>query len=111
MDCNTALGYIEPFLNNEMTDEEKEGFIKHINSCKDCRNELEFYYITYSVFDESDKDMDSNNLDYIAALDRKLRLSKKGVSRRRMLRRFAIAAIVIIFLVIAAVLLFKGSLG
>ena len=107
MDCNTALGYIEPFLHNELTDEEKEGFIKHVNSCKDCRNELEFYYITYSVFDESDKDMDHNDLDYIAALDRKLRTSKKGLDRRRMLRRIAIVAIVIVFLAIAAVLMFK----
>ena len=107
MDCNTALGYIEPFLANELTDEEKEGFIKHINSCKDCRNELEFYYITYSVFDESDKDMDPHNLDYIAALDNRLKLSKQGLDRRRMIRRVSGAVIALLLIAVTAFFLFR----
>ena len=107
MDCNTALGYIEPFLKNEMTDDEKEGFIGHIKSCRDCRNELEFYFITHAVFDELDKDMDSENLDYIAALDKKLEISQKGLDRRRRLRKLSVAVIVLIVLAVAAVLFFR----
>ena len=107
MDCNTALSYIEPFLRNEMSDEEKEGFIRHVRNCKDCRNELEFYYITHAVFNELDKDMETENADYIAALDKKLEISQKGVDRRRHLRQIAAAAIVIILLAVAALLFFK----
>lgn len=116
MDCNTALGYIEPFLHNQMTDEEKEGFIKHINSCRDCRNELEYYFITYSVFDELDNGSETkndskkdsvNSLDYIAALDNMLKLSRKGLNRRRLIRHISVAVLVVIVLAAAAVLIFK----
>lgn len=106
MDCNTALGYIEPFLRDELTDEEKEDFIYHVKQCKDCRNELEFYYITHAVFDELDKDTDSEDLDYIAALNKKLEISQKGLNRRRRLRQIAAGAIVLILLGIAAALFF-----
>ena len=107
MDCNTALGLIEPFLRNELSDEEKEGFIYHVNNCKDCRNELEFYYSTHAVFDELKNDTDSENPDYIAALNRKLEISQKGVNRRRRLRQIAAAGVVLILLIVAAVLFFK----
>lgn len=107
MNCNTALGYIEPFLRNELTDEEKEGFIYHVNNCRDCRNELEFYYITHAVFDELENDKESENPDYIAALNRKLEISQKGVNRRRRLRQITAAIIVLIMLAVAAVLFFK----
>ncbi|MCR5322412.1 MAG: zf-HC2 domain-containing protein [Lachnospiraceae bacterium] len=106
MDCNTALGYIEPFLHDELTDEEKEGFIYHVKQCKDCRNELEFYFITHAVFDELNKDEDSEDLDYIAALDKKLEISQKGLNRRRRLRQIAAAIIVLILLGVAAFLFF-----
>ena len=106
MDCKTALGYIEPFLRDELTDEEKEDFIHHVKQCKDCRNELEFYYITHAVFDELDKDTESEDLDYIAALNKKLEISQKGLNRRRRLRQIAAAAIVLILLGIAAALFF-----
>ncbi len=111
MDCNTALGYIEPFLRNELTDEEKEGFISHVRECRDCRNELEFYYITHAVFDELDKDTDSEDLDYIAALNRKLEVSQKGVDRRRRLRQITVAVVAFILLAVMAILLFKLPLG
>ena len=106
MDCNTALGYIEPFLHDELTDEEKEGFIYHVKQCKDCRNELEFYFITHAVFDELNKDEDSEDLDYIAALNKKLEISQKGLNRRRRLRQIAAAIIVLILLGVAAFLFF-----
>ena len=107
MDCNTALGYIEPFLRNELTDEEKEGFIRHVRECRDCRNELEFYYITHAVFDELDKDTDTEDLDYIGALNRKLEISQKGVDRRRRFRQIAVAILVIILLAVVILLLFR----
>lgn len=90
-----------------MTDEEKEGFIYHVRNCKDCRNELEFYYITHAVFNELDQDMEAENADYIAALDRKLEISQKGVNRRRHIRQIAAAIIVIVMLAVAALLFFK----
>ncbi|MCR5684855.1 MAG: zf-HC2 domain-containing protein [Lachnospiraceae bacterium] len=106
MDCNTAQSYIEPFLHNELTDDEKESFISHVNGCKDCRNELEFYYITYSVFDELDHDENGETYDYIAALDRKLESSRKTVSMRRAIRQIAfIAALIIMALVAMFILL------
>ncbi len=107
MDCNTALSFIEPFLRNEMSDEDKERFIYHVKNCKDCRNELEFYYITHAVFNELDKDMDAEDADYIAALDRKLETTQKGVNRRRRLRQIAAGAIVLILLAVALLLFIK----
>ncbi|MDO4489372.1 MAG: zf-HC2 domain-containing protein [Eubacteriales bacterium] len=45
MDCITFSKQINAYLKNEQRDEELNEFLRHLNSCPKCREELEINYI------------------------------------------------------------------
>lgn len=106
MDCSKVQSMIEPFLNEELGDADKVGFINHVRSCKVCHDELEVYHVIYSVVDQLDNNAEDENIDYMATLERRLTLSEGSVKRRRMFRQIAVSiALVIVILVICLVLM------
>lgn len=44
MTCREAMHLIIPFIHDDLDDETAAGFLDHIDSCGDCREELEIYY-------------------------------------------------------------------
>ena len=44
MTCREAERLVMPYINGSITDEELKEFLKHIETCEDCREELEIYY-------------------------------------------------------------------
>ncbi len=89
MDCSKVQSMIEPFLNDELGDAEKENFISHVRGCSECHSELEVYHVIYSVVDQLDHNAEDKNIDYMATLDRKLTRSQSGLKRRRLYRQIA----------------------
>lgn len=49
MDCSKAQSLIVPFIQNQLTDEETQSFLQHIEHCNECYDELEVYFIIFSV--------------------------------------------------------------
>ena len=41
MTCREAERLVMPYINGELTDAELAEFLKHIDTCEDCREELE----------------------------------------------------------------------
>lgn len=56
MTCIKAQSMITPFINNKLNISELEEFLGHINSCSNCREELEFYYGLYIAMKQLDED-------------------------------------------------------
>ena len=44
MTCREAERLVMPYINGELTDAELAEFLKHIDTCEDCREELEIYF-------------------------------------------------------------------
>ena len=44
MTCKEAERLVMPYINDELTDEELSKFLEHMESCPDCREELEIYF-------------------------------------------------------------------
>ena len=44
MTCREAERLVMPYINGSITDEELKEFLKHIETCEDCREELEIYF-------------------------------------------------------------------
>ena len=44
MTCEEAERLVMPYINGSITDQELEGFLKHIDHCPECREELEIYF-------------------------------------------------------------------
>lgn len=56
MTCMEAQRKITPFINDELTLKETEVFIDHVNSCSECREELEVYYALLTAMKQLDED-------------------------------------------------------
>lgn len=62
MDCREAESLIVPFIKSELNMEKAKAFFEHIDGCKDCREELEVYYILLIGLQQLDEDS-SGSLD------------------------------------------------
>ena len=54
MDCKTAQSLVIPYINKQLSDEDMEAFLKHIQSCKECYEELEIYYTVHFALQKLD---------------------------------------------------------
>lgn len=45
MNCAQASMCIKPFIKGKIDDEQLEGFLQHVEGCKDCYEELDIMYI------------------------------------------------------------------
>jgi hypothetical protein len=55
--CKDYQTWIKQYDRYELSLKQEESFVKHINSCPDCREELEIYYIyTYGINEDDNDD-------------------------------------------------------
>ena len=97
MNCERVQELIAPFVNEKLNTDETEEFLKHIDSCDDCREELEVSYSLMTAMNQLDAGTDLSD-NYIQELDDKIEacfmegLRKK---RTRARRRMLLAAMVL----------------
>ena len=73
MNCLEAQGLVMKYINNELSGPQLENFLKHIDRCPDCREDLEIYYILTTGMNQFDNDyVDTYNFhEAFEACDRK----------------------------------------
>lgn len=62
MTCKEAQALVIPYINQELTIEELEAFIEHVKTCRECREELEIYYIAMVGVRQLDSEGDISNI-------------------------------------------------
>ena len=70
MTCAEAEKLIVPYMEDKLSVTELEDFIEHIETCKNCREELEIHYMVdvgLKKLDQAD-----GNFDIVGALKRKI---------------------------------------
>lgn len=89
MECKRAMELIVPFINEQLNPEEMEAFLNHIDSCPECREELEVNYSLMTAMKQLDENTDLSD-NYIEELNQKIELCyldelkrKRACSRRR----------------------------
>ena len=102
MDCKRALELIVPFINEQLNPEEMEAFLNHIDSCPECREELEVNYSLMTAMKQLDENTDLSD-NYIEELNQKIEgcyldelKRKRACSRRRVI----LGAVVLLLLFI-----------
>ncbi len=102
MDCSTAQKKMMMFIREELKDDELEAFVKHIDSCQECSEELQ---ISYSLFLGlrmlEQEQTDSFNIQH--ALDVFLQKQRDRIRKRHFLKRLFF---LITLLVVAAAVVF-----
>ena len=101
MDCKRAMELMTQFINESLDAEDVQAFLDHIDSCPECREELEVNYSLMTAMKQLDEDADLSD-NYIEELNQKIETCyldelkrKRSCTRRRIL-----LAVVVILLVL-----------
>lgn len=82
MTCRKAQGLITTFINDELKIDELEEFIQHIQSCAECREELDVYYALLTAMKQLDEDKHLSD-DFSQDLKEKLERSQERIIHLR----------------------------
>lgn len=107
MTCTEAEKMVEPYIHDKLSLMELEAFMEHIDTCENCREELEIYYMVDVGLRKLDED--SGTYDIAGALRRKLEDSA-GVLRRLLLFRitkYAVSTLMVMGLIVTVLLQFR----
>ena len=77
MTCREAERLVMPSLNGRITADELEAFLKHIDPCDECREELEIYFTVDVGIRQLDEGTGTYNIK--GALETALELSRQRV--------------------------------
>ena len=77
MTCREAERLVMPYINGSITDEELKEFLKHIETCEECREELEIYFTVDVGIRQLDQETGTYNIK--GALETALELSRQRV--------------------------------
>lgn len=77
MTCREAERLVMPYISGEITDQELEAFLKHIDTCENCREELEIYYTVDVGIRQLDEGTGTYNIK--GAMETALELSRQKI--------------------------------
>ena len=72
--CKEATKMVIPYIEKQVCDKDLRKFVKHIRECKECREELETYYIVYKGLMQLDE-KEELPMNIIEALNEDLEIS------------------------------------
>ena len=74
MDCRTAQSLINSYIEKKLTVEQLDQFLKNVESCPSCYDELETYFIVYYAMKRLDNDKEGSfNMSKLLQEDMKKR--------------------------------------
>lgn len=82
MTCMKAQSLITAFINDELEIEELDEFTRHIQSCEECKEELEVYYALLTAMKQLDEDKNLSD-DFNQELKEKLVRSQERIIHLR----------------------------
>ena len=83
LSCVEARSFIKQYLLEEMSMKEAELFVKHIRSCKECREELEEYYAFSSALMQLDTKDDLHKGNFFMNIENRLKRTEKFIAETK----------------------------
>lgn len=104
MECREAQSLIVPFIKNELPMEQVEQFLKHIANCKDCKEELEIYYILMFGLQQLDEE-NATDLNLHGQFEARLAKSYSDIRKRKNRKKqmYVFVGMLIVFLTVLAI--------
>lgn len=90
MDCMKAQKLIKPYLDKQLSDRELREFLDHVESCRECHDELEIYF---SIYESLGDTVDDGDYNFAKKLDMRIAASRAYLRRRKTYRIFRLTAI------------------
>ena len=84
MDCQETQRLVMPYIQDELTPEELEAFLEHVEKCPDCQEELEICFTVALGLRQLDEGSGSYNIK--GEMEASLEESRRQVRLRRLLK-------------------------
>lgn len=104
MTCKEAESLVMPYIRDDLTDEELDEFLMHIEHCPECREELEIYFTVDVGIRQLDSETGNYNIK--GALEAAIESSKERLQAVKLLKivRYAVSTLSVMALVITVLL-------
>ena len=101
MNCQTAESMVNRYIEHDLSVDELEDFLEHVENCPSCYDELETYFIVHAAMQQLDEKQEDTVLDFKELLEEDIRKSRRYIRKKKFHR--AIAAVVVCVLIAALV--------
>ena len=102
MNCQETQRLVMPYIQDELTPEELEGFLEHVEACPDCREELEIYFTVDVGIRQLEEGTGTYNIK--GALESALELSRQHIRTLYLLQTARYAVNTLCFWTVAVLL-------
>lgn len=84
MNCRTAEGMVNGYINHELSLKELEEFLDHIQTCSSCYDELETYFIVHEAMQQLDDNDSGSVMDFKRLLEQDIRKSRRYIRKKKL---------------------------
>ena len=106
MNCQTAESMVNRYIEHDLSVDELEDFLEHVENCPSCYDELETYFIVHAAMQQLDEQKEDSVLDFRKLLEEDIRKSRRYIRRRKIRRAIAAAAFCVLIAALVIFLIF-----
>lgn len=103
MDCTQALSWIIPYSEGRLRNKQREQFLLHVCSCKNCYEELDIHFIVVQGIKGLDEDT-PRNFDFTHMLWERIQYELREIKHQRVIK--IIIIFLLLVLIVAAVAMY-----
>ena len=106
MNCRTAEGMVNGYINHELSLKELEEFLDHIQTCSSCYDELETYFIVHEAMQQLDDNDSGSVMDFKRLLEQDIRRSRRYIRQKRWLHFLSVIFFMAVVIAAASFVVF-----
>lgn len=106
MDCRTAEGLVNSYIEHKLPVDELEEFLDHVQECSSCYDELETYFIVYEVMQQLNESSRDSVLDFKDLLEQDIKSSRRYIRKKKWSWALVGTGICIMIAVLAAIVVY-----
>ena len=86
MNCQTAESMVNRYIEHDLSVNELEDFLDHVENCPSCYDELETYFIVHAAMRQLDEESGDSSLDLRELLEDDIRRSNHYILKMKFRR-------------------------
>ena len=106
MNCQTAESMVNRYIEHDLSVDELEDFLEHIENCSSCYDELATYFIVHKAMQQLDEKQEDTVLDFKELLEEDIRKSRRYIRKKKFHRAIAAVAVCVLIAALVVFLVF-----
>ena len=106
MNCQTAESMVNRYIEHDLSVDELEDFLEHVENCPSCYDELETYFIVHAAMQQLDEKQEDTVLDFKELLEEDIRKSRRYIRKKKFHRAIAAVAVCVLIAALVVFLVF-----